>query len=208
MPSKSNPAQVSRMKPDQFHQANSTLAQAFADYPLVSHLFPQPDKRARVLPHWAGYPLQYASRYGLIYTTPGAEGVAVWIDPQNTNMSIPRHIRSGMLTLPLRVGLGTFRRMMAVEAFMEERWAQSAPGRRWYLWIMGVQPGARKRGLGSALVEMGTRQANADGLPCCLETHNQQNVAFYGRFGFETVFAGPLPGHDLPVYMMVRQPRG
>jgi GNAT superfamily N-acetyltransferase len=122
----------------------------------------------------------------------------------HTDMNLLRHLKSGFLNLPFQVGLGTFHRMMAVEEFMEKRWSLAAPKRRWYLWIMGGRPKSWGQGLGSALLEAGTSQADEDGLPCSLETHNLDNVSHYGRFGFETIFEGPLPGHDLPVYMMMR----
>ena len=179
---------------------------AFEDYPLVRGLFPQAQLRQKTLPYWAGYPLHYATRYGLVYVTSAVEGVAAWIGAAHADMSIPSHLEAGFLSLPFKVRLGTFRRMMAVEEFMEKRWALAAPKRRWYLWIMGVRPEVRGRGMGASLIEAGTRQADVEGLPCCLETHNLDKVSYYGHFGFETIFKGPLPGHELSVYMMMRPP--
>ncbi len=202
-----HPVDYSTIRKDQVPAACAVLVRSFFNYPLVEHLFPDIAERKRALPVWAGYPVKYSLRYGQTYVTPGLEGVAVWINPENAHMTIPRHIISGTLAIPFRIGLAAYKRMVDLETYMEERWRQVGPQKRWYLWIMGVDPAFQRQGYGEALVRVGTAQADQSGLPCCLETHNEQNVAFYRKFGFEPVFTGVLPGHDLPVWMMVRQPR-
>jgi ribosomal protein S18 acetylase RimI-like enzyme len=196
-----------RIQMHQVDQARRTLGEAFLNYPLSEHLFPDIEQRKRLVPLWIGYTVNYAFRYGLVYATPRMEGVAVWINPENAHMSYARHIISGMLGMPFQFGFHTFGRMMRVEAFMEERWREMAPKKRWYLWSMGVLPAAQRKGIGADLLNVVLNQIDAGGYPCCLETHSTKTVAFYQKFGFETVFQGMIPGHRIEVTMMMRKPR-
>jgi ribosomal protein S18 acetylase RimI-like enzyme len=78
-------------------------------------------------------------------------------------------------------------------------------GPHWYLLTIGTSPARQGQGLGSALVELGTRQADAANVPCYLETGTKSNVAFYTKRGFEIV--GQVQAYGFTVWGMVRQPR-
>jgi GNAT superfamily N-acetyltransferase len=64
------------------------------------------------------------------------------------------------------------------------------------------------RGLGSTLLQPVLARADADRLPCYLETGVARNVTFYERHGFQVVAAGALPRGGPPLWAMVRAPRG
>ena len=57
----------------------------------------------------------------------------------------------------------------------------------WYLGVLGTHPDAVGRGLGRAVMRPGIERADAEGLPCVLETSNPANLDFYGRDGWEPV---------------------
>jgi GNAT superfamily N-acetyltransferase len=74
---------------------------------------------------------------------------------------------------------------------------------------MVVVPSAQGRGVGRAMMEEVTRRADADGLPCYLESSRDvPNVRIYERFGFR--FAAELEcddaGDAIRLFCMVRQP--
>jgi hypothetical protein len=50
-------------------------------------------------------------------------------------------------------------------------------------------------------------RADAEGLPCYLETEKLRNVPFYRRNGFETVVAGVEPVSGLTYWTFQRLPR-
>ncbi|MGZ5348523.1 MAG: GNAT family N-acetyltransferase, partial [Solirubrobacterales bacterium] len=46
---------------------------------------------------------------------------------------------------------------------------------------------AQRSGAGTALIRPGLERADAEGMPCYLETQRRSNIPFYERFGFELV---------------------
>jgi GNAT superfamily N-acetyltransferase len=72
----------------------------------------------------------------------------------------------------------------------------SAP--HWYLGVLATRPGRAGTGLATAVLEPVLRQADIDGVGCCLETSTLANRAFYARRGFVDVtevdiVSGPEP---------------
>jgi hypothetical protein len=52
------------------------------------------------------------------------------------------------------------------------------------------------------------RRADADGLPCYLETMKERNVPFYQKYGFEVVVDELVPKGGPRLWTMKRQPAG
>lgn len=191
----------------QIRSATSTLVRAFRKDPVARYLFPDDSRRAHLLPWYLGSALRYCSNYGEVYSTEALDGVAAWLPPGRTRVSNYWHMfRSGMLLAPLKVGPPAFSRLMALTACMDaahERWA---PGRHWYLLVLGVEPSGQGCGIGGALIEPVLARADAEGIPCYLETQYEWNLSFYGRYGFEVVEEGAVPNGGPWVWFMVRQP--
>ena len=55
----------------------------------------------------------------------------------------------------------------------------------WYLNVVATMPSHRSRGLGAAVLAPILARADADGLPCYLESTNPRNHTLYHRHGFE-----------------------
>jgi ribosomal protein S18 acetylase RimI-like enzyme len=53
-----------------------------------------------------------------------------------------------------------------------------------YLHVLGVDPAARRQGLGGEVLRPGLQAARGAGLTVCLETMNPANLAFYEGHGF------------------------
>ena len=92
------------------------------------------------------------------------------------------------------------RMMSAVEPLHK-----AVEGPHWYLGAVGTRPERQGQGLGSALVKIGTDQADAAGVQCYLETGTDENVAFYRKRGFEVSGQAEFDGY--PVYGMIRPPQ-
>ena len=77
-----------------------------------------------------------------------------------------------------------------------------------YLGAVGVEPAYQGQGLGSALMEHGLAQCDAEAMPAYLVSSNFRNVPLYERHGFEIVEEIPLPSGGPTVWRMWRKPVG
>mmetsp|Transcript_45152 Transcript_45152/g.104625 ORF Transcript_45152/g.104625 Transcript_45152/m.104625 type:complete len:284 (+) Transcript_45152:50-901(+) len=78
----------------------------------------------------------------------------------------------------------------------------------YYIAMMMVNPSFQGKGLCGRLMRAACRAADAEGLPCYLETGGERNVAVYKRFGFRvleqtSVSAKGYDSYD-DVYLMIR----
>jgi ribosomal protein S18 acetylase RimI-like enzyme len=90
----------------------------------------------------------------------------------------------------LSAGPGIAIRLARVDAFMRKRHLATP---HWYLFVLGVDPSHQGTGLGGALLRRLSRQADATGTDCFLETDMEQNVGLYRHHGYEIVDEGPTP---------------
>jgi ribosomal protein S18 acetylase RimI-like enzyme len=195
---------VEALRPDQQRAALQTLAEAFADDPLLEIIAPDPARRATIGSKFLAAPLAYGMRHGRVWANEDASAVAIWLHPESGPMSMLRMLRVGMWRAPLDFGLdGTNRMFKALSA--TEPFHKQVHGPHWYLMTVGTRRARQGQGLGSQLVEMGTSRADEAGVPCYLETATDSNIAFYRKRGFEIVGQTELYGFTLTG--MVRQPR-
>ena len=186
-------------------QAAAVLARAFRDDPMLRFLLPDDAARARVLPWFLGTTVRYGLRHGEVYATPGTiEGVAIWLPPGQTRLTLGRMLRAGMLAAPLRFGLAAFGRFLALVNHVEGVHKRSAPMPPWYLWGLGVEPARQGRGLGGALLGPVLARADTAGTPCYLETFNPASVPFYRRHGFAVTAEEDVPNGGPRVWAMLR----
>ncbi len=76
----------------------------------------------------------------------------------------------------------------------------------WYLQTLSVDPSSQRSGYGTALMQPGLDRADAERMPCYLETQRESNIPYYNRFGFELTEEISL--HDSPpLWLMWRDPR-
>ena len=200
--------QVISLLESQRRQAGEVLSRAFFDDPLMEYLFPEEARRERPLTWLMEHGARYGLRYGEVHTTPGVEGAAVWLPPDETDMTALRMLRVGMLIAPFRVGLGALRRFLAVSDYMEELHKRDMPPQHWYLAILGVDPSRQGQGVGGALIQPIITRADSAGLPCYLETMKERNVTFYKKHGFVVVVEGDLPDGGPYFWTMKRETRG
>jgi ribosomal protein S18 acetylase RimI-like enzyme len=74
-----------------------------------------------------------------------------------------------------------------------------------YLYLLGVAPGAQRRGVGTRLVDAVIEHATQRGLPVHLETMSPRNPPFYERHGFVVERECELPG-GMRAWLMRRSP--
>lgn len=202
-----SPPEPVRLGLRQTEAASRVLARAFRDDQMMRYLIPDDARRQRVLPRFLGGVVRYCLAHGEVHTTPGLDGVACWLSPGNTKTTFPRIVTSGMILAPLQLGPAGFRRLVDLTSYMDALHERLMPEPHRYLWLLGVEPSSKGQGIGGRLLRPVLERADAVGQPCYLETQNADNLKFYEKHGFELADAGKLPGRELQVWAMIRQPR-
>ena len=193
---------VVRLPEERLAEASAVLARAFQDDPAWSWVFPNPRRRAALLP-WlflTGFEIADAE----VWTVDGdvLVGVSRWLPPGKPNVHVGPMLRA-LVATPLRVREATSR-FFAYGRAVEAMRAEAVPEPHWYLAGIGVDPSHQRQGIGAALLAKGTEAADAAGLPCALLTNAERNLAFYRRQGFEVVHEGRTPEDGPRAWMMRR----
>ena len=185
--------------------AVASLAAAFADYPLLRTIAPDPARRPRVVEAFCRMLVRYAVRVGRPYTTVDRAAVACWLPPGREWLTWFGLIRSGSLALDWRLGWRGTLRLERLEQVFDRLRAADSTGPHWYVYLLGVRPARKGQGLARALLRPGFDAADRDRVRCYLETQNEVNVGIYRRLGFEVAGeAEPTPG--LRSWTMRRDP--
>ncbi|KAL9613696.1 MAG: hypothetical protein Q9167_001773 [Letrouitia subvulpina] len=159
------------------------------------------------------------AKEGLVNTIgPNYDCVALWLPPgkdvdpdedeRNSTVS-----RSGIFA-SLRKELSEEGKFRFFKEFMpllhntKRRVLESHDQKSWYLVYIGTKPEGRGKGYAKKLVEDVTRQADANGQKCYLESSNAINPKIYAKFGFEMMEAIYLKRGPEPIQLdiMVRHP--
>jgi GNAT superfamily N-acetyltransferase len=174
--------------------AAAVLARAFQADPMMAHLIPDPARRERQLPRFLGSLQRYCLTYGTVMVDPELSGVACWLPPGGTDVTVPRMARTGMVTAALSLGIGGLRRMLSLTSVMERDHHRVMTEPHWYLWLLGTDPTRVGRGIASALLRPVLAQADDQRMPSYLETHSEANLRFYAKRGFEPVIDKDVAG--------------
>jgi ribosomal protein S18 acetylase RimI-like enzyme len=163
---------------------------------VQSWVFPDPAKRRRYGAAYFDVHARRSIRAGTAWHTDG--GAALWDGPAAWRLTSREQLELALRSAPA-LGLGLSAKQVG-DALMEvERAHPQEP--HWYLAILGVRAELRGRGAGGALLEPGLARADADGLPCYLESSNPRNVGLYERHGFEVTAEHRLPDGPVMTYM-------
>jgi ribosomal protein S18 acetylase RimI-like enzyme len=202
-----DPSEPVRLVASQQEQAVEALTGAFCEDPMYAYVFPDVDERVRSMRWLWSAVLKYGLLYGVTYTIPAVAGVACWLPPGKTEVTLWRTLRAGLPLAVMRFRRSAQRRCMDVINYMDGLHKQTMTRPHWYLWVLGVDPAHQGQGIGSSLLRPVLAQADEDGVPCYLETQTEWNVAFYRRRGFEVLGESLVPGHGLEFWTMAREPR-
>jgi ribosomal protein S18 acetylase RimI-like enzyme len=199
---------VVKLSESRLDAAAGVYARAFFDYPMITDYWPDQARRRRYLDWYLGCALVYGLHYGEVYTTPDVAGIAVWLPPGQTDITIRRYLVSGFLPLPLRMGLRHFLTVVLPhDDVLQKAHAELMRAPHWYLWGLAVAPERQGEGLGGLLMRPGLEQADTGHLPCYLETFDEKNLPFYSKYGFEVASEAQLPKSDQRLWSLIRSAR-
>jgi GNAT superfamily N-acetyltransferase len=185
--------------------AVTSLAAAFADYPLFPPLSPDPIRRPRAIDSFCRYLFRMAVRAGGAFGTIDRSAVACAWPPGREWPTTWDQFRSGGLSLLWRLGWRASRLLTELERGFDAARRKHVPGPHWYVSLLGVRAEARGRGLSRAVLAPICEAADRDGVPVYLETMDERNVAIYERLGFALVGQSELAGR-LPNWELRRDP--
>ncbi|NEZ02562.1 GNAT family N-acetyltransferase [Wenzhouxiangella sp. XN201] len=193
------------LSPDQIPAAGTVLTRALFEDGLAQYMYPDEEERQARIPWHFSAMVRYGVLFGRVLTTVGEpRGVAVWLPPDASEMTDNRIAAAGMDASPAVLGEEAFGRFMNAMAEIEPFREQDVAPRHWYLALVGVDPDYSGQGIGSSLLRPIFAEADAEGLPCYLETAEERNVAFYQKHGFETVRHGTVANSPVEYWTMRR----
>ena len=179
----------------------ATLARAFHDDPMISHLIADPAARAKSLPRLFKLLFKLGLPYGACYVTDGFEAVTLWRPPGGWHVTLWQYISNA----PELLGIfGTD--LLNVISTMDRVEKVHPKQAHWYLQTIGTDPHRQGKGYGSMIMRDQLARADAAAIPCYLESSKDTNVPIYKSFGFEVTGEIQIP--DGPtLWQMWRNPR-
>lgn len=196
---------VIRLSASQKRPAARVYARALFNDPVMIAHWPEASRRSRYLEWYLGCAINYGCCFGEVYTTPDIAGLAIWLPPGQTHFTTWRYIRSGFLLTPFVMGIRrSLTQAMRYEDLAQKAHTEIVPGLHWYLWGLAVDPEKQGKGIGSLLMQPGLQCADAQHLPCYLETHDPENIPFYLKHGFDLARTEKIPGSDLQFWSLLR----
>ncbi len=179
-----------------------TLAQAFQNDPATSWILPDAAHRARALRGLFRTLVPADARAGIALRASGDEAGALWRAPGRAHSGGLEFLRT---VLPLIATFGTaLPRGLKLQGTID---AHRPKGRFWYLHYVGVRPEHQGKGHGGRIIRAQTARADAEGLPCWLETATPENVPLYERLGFVIRQEWDVPGDGPHFWGMMRPVR-
>jgi ribosomal protein S18 acetylase RimI-like enzyme len=125
------------------------LARAFLDDPVAAWACCPDSLRPRVLERSFGMRLHDLHAYGEIWTSDTLESVAVWAPPGRWHTTVREDLAYATTLLHPRLVL---RAPMVVWGLLGAQRVHPEEPPHWYLAILGTDPAAQGRGLGSAMM--------------------------------------------------------
>ncbi len=195
--------EIRRAVPGDIPALTEVLTRAFLDDPVAAWAYPPERLRPRALERFQERRLRQLIVHEEVWTTSDLSCAALWAPPEHWHSSLfetaqllPAFAHPRLLARVPLVALGWER--------LERAHARQPP--HFYLAVLGTDPAAQGRGLGSAVLQGVLEQCDRDGVAAYLESSKERNVDFYSRHGFRVLeqiklLRGP------PMWKMWREPR-
>ncbi len=157
----------------------ATLARAFLDDPVTSHLLPDPAARTKALPRMFKLLFKLGLPHGACFVTSGYEAVTLWRPPNGWHVHLWDYIVNApeLLAVFGTNVLGVMDTMGRIEKLHPK-----TP--HWYLQTIGTDPAKQGKGYGGRILRSQLGVADAQRVPCYLESSKDTNLPIYQSFGF------------------------
>ena len=195
---------------DEVPQLAAMLARAFHDDPVTTWFMRSEARRPKYAARFFAWQLHRLLGQEQVHvadaghTPPRAAGpsaAAIWALPGQWRESNWQALRLFVSLVPALLA-----HLPAATRGVEQVEKRHPPEPHLYLAVLGTDPSAQGRGLGSAVLRPGLELCDREGLPAYLESSKARNVEFYGRFGFRVTGEVRMPGDGPTVWLMWRDP--
>lgn len=183
------------LHPDPFYAA---LTPEMTDDPAIW--------RERLRAYFA-YALDEAREYGIVEFVRGSNaGAAIWLLPQAPGIAEKLQQTKNAALEKILTPRG-FENYRAIIENMTPHAERVVPRDAWYLSILGIAPKLQGRGWGKQLLAPTIARADAQRVPCFLETFSPRTLRFYERAGFRIVAQHAEHITQSDYWIMVRDAR-
>ena len=187
-------------------QAAEIICQAFENDPAGVYAAPDLIRRRHLLSWYARTGLALGFTRGEIFANSRLAGVAVWLRPGSTDLTLWAMLQTGILP-PFQAGPAALWRFVKAMIHFSRVHRQYITEPHWYLFILTVAPAHQGQGLGGRLIQPILDRADAALLPCYLDTANPKAIPFYQKHGFKVVYQDYFPGSNIPFWGIRREPQ-
>ncbi|NER29035.1 MAG: GNAT family N-acetyltransferase [Symploca sp. SIO1C4] len=156
----------------------------------MTYMLPNAETRVQQLTKLFLLLIRYSLRCGGVEIAPSGGGVLIWLSGESFAwpLKILELVRSGLIWLPVSIGLSAFKRLQRHDTACEHALKKHAPKGFAYLWVVGVHPSYAGRGLGKQLIQSAMDAMRSRGYSACLlRTENPKNVGLYKHLGFKQI---------------------
>ena len=190
-------------------RASRVLADAFQRDPLWNKIFEGERNIEKRFQAFFEGGVRYGLKYGEVYApSKNLEGVIGLVPGKYADMSWWRSIRSGSMSVGMRMGLNAAKKMGTIfKPVVKDRREHMAGCTYLYTLVFGVSTELQGKGFGRKLIGAAIEKSEREGLHLYLETETEENVRMYEHFGFRLLKKITLPIVDLPMWEMVREPK-
>jgi GNAT superfamily N-acetyltransferase len=172
---------IRRARPQDIPALAGVLARAFVDDPVAGWAWRPDALRPVALERFQAIRLSQLIAHEEVWCSEDLDCAALWAPPgrwhstlRETAALVPCFLRPRLLARMPLVALGW------------EKLERAHPRKpeHFYLAVLGTDPSAQGRGLGSAVLSGVLDQCDNDGVGAFLESSKESNIAFYARHGF------------------------
>lgn len=190
--------QVRTAGPADIPALTSTLAESFQSDPVMTWCYPDPDRRAQILPRTFRVLLEHTIPHGGVETVDGQVSAAIWVPPA-------AEIDDAMASEVVEASGEYAERVVTAFELLGQHHPTDVDHQ--YLFILGTRGGWQSRGLGSALIRSVTVGCDHHGVGAYLEATSERNRSLYERHGFRVTEELHLPDGP-PLWCMWRTAGG
>jgi GNAT superfamily N-acetyltransferase len=180
----------------------ANLCRAFADDPVMQHVFRGPKKQQNGMRAYFRTQMRADyMRWGGCYTTDDHMGSSIWGPAGKPLLSG----LAGLATLRPVIPY-VYKHMLATVQLTNLIESLHPKVPHWYLATLGTDPDAQGKGVGSALLQPVLDHCDQEGIGAYLESSKEKNIPFYSRHGFEVQKEVDLPAGGPKIWTMWREP--
>jgi GNAT superfamily N-acetyltransferase len=179
------------------------LARAFMDDPVASWSCGPERLRPAVLERFQAARLKQLLSHEEVWSSEDLDCAALWAPPGHAHTTPRQDIELARCLAHPRL---VWRLPLVAKGLLEIQRNHPTHEPHWYLAVLGTDPSAQGRGLGSAALAPVLERCDADGVAAYLESSKERNIDFYARHGFRVTGELRLP-RGPSLWPMWRDPR-